>query len=207
MVESTPKVRVVFSAQFSTYIYAGYFTPSTALDTAVLTFSHVVVMVVLMFSHVSDTFVLMVSHVADSLALRSLNALMDDWTNVVNGVLSIAGSIGSMVATGGASAPAAVPGIVSTAVNHLKPSVEKSGALSGTGGMMGVQTPYLILTRPRQALPERQNAFTGYPSFITELLGNLQGYTEVEEIHLENVPATDGEIAEIIALLKGGVIL
>lgn len=130
----------------------------------------------------------------------------NDWTNVVNGVLSIAGSIGSMVATGGASAPAAVGSIVSTAVNQMKPSVEKSGSLSGTGGMMGVQTPYLILTRPRQALPARQNAYTGYPSFITSNLGTLTGYTEVEEIHLENVPATSGELAEIVSLLKGGVI-
>lgn len=130
----------------------------------------------------------------------------NDWTNVVNGVLSIAGSIGSMVATGGATAPAAVGNIMSTAVNQLKPSVEKSGSLSGTGGMMGVQTPYLILTRPRQALPKSQNAYTGYPSFIHEDLGTLSGYTEVEEIHLENVPATDGEISEIVSLLKGGVI-
>ena len=131
----------------------------------------------------------------------------NDWTNVVNGVLSIAGSIGTMVATGGAAAPAAVGSIVSTAVNQMKPSVEKSGSLSGTGGMMGIQVPYLILTRPRQALPVKQNAYTGYPSFITSNLGTLTGYTEVEEIHLENVPATSGELTEIVSLLKGGVIL
>lgn len=131
----------------------------------------------------------------------------NDWTNVVNGVLSIAGSIGTMVATGGASAPAAVGRIVSTAVNTLKPTVEKSGSLSGTGGMMGIQTPYLILTRPQQALPAKQNTYTGYPSFITASLESLSGYTEIEEIHLENVPATSGELDEIISLLKGGVIL
>ena len=130
----------------------------------------------------------------------------NDWTNVVNGVLSIAGSIGSMVATGGASAPTAIAGIASAAVNNMKPSVEKSGSMSGTGGMMGVQTPYLILTRPRQALPARQNFFMGYPSFITEDLADLSGYTEIEQIHLENVPATSGEISELEALLKGGVI-
>ena len=130
----------------------------------------------------------------------------NDWTNVVNGVLSIAGNIGSMVATGGASAPTAVSSMASTVVNHMKPSIEKSGAMSGTGGMMGVQTPYLILTRPRQALPTSQNKYLGYPSFITENLVDLSGYTEIEQIHLENVPATSGEIAELESLLKGGVI-
>ena len=130
----------------------------------------------------------------------------NDWTNVINGVLSIAGAVGSMVATGGASAPMAAGMIASTAVNGMKPNVEKSGSMSGTGGMLGIQTPFLILTRPRQALPARQNKFTGYPSFITEKLGDLSGYTEIEEIHLENISATESELSEIENLLKSGVI-
>lgn len=131
----------------------------------------------------------------------------NDWTNVVNGALSIAASIGSMVATGGATAPMAATAIASTAVNSMKPNVEKSGSMGGMGGMLGVQTPYMILTRPRQALPKDQNKFSGYPAFITKKLSNLTGYTEIEDIHIENVPATEEEILEIEALLKGGVIL
>lgn len=130
----------------------------------------------------------------------------DNWTNVVNGAISIAGSIGSMVATGGATAPMAIGQIASTSVNTMKPTVEKSGAMSGTGGMLAVQSPYLILTRPRQALPRDQNTFIGYPSFITERLGDLTGYTEIDSVHLENVPATEPELSEIESLLKSGVI-
>lgn len=130
----------------------------------------------------------------------------NDWTNVINGVLSIAGAVGTMVATGGASAPMAASMIASTAVNSLKPTVEKSGALSGTGGVMGIQMPYLILTRPRQALPKDQNKFTGYPSFINVSMNSLSGYTEIESVHLDNVPATDSEINEIESILKSGVI-
>lgn len=131
----------------------------------------------------------------------------NDWTNVINGALSIATAIGSMVATGGASAPLAVSNIASSAINSMKPNVEKSGALGGMGGMMGIQTPYLILTRPRQAVPKNQNKYMGYPSFITTKLSDLKGYTEVESIHIENVPATEQELGEIESLLKGGVIL
>ena len=130
----------------------------------------------------------------------------NDWTNVINGVISIAGAIGSMVATGGATAPAAVGTIASNAVNTMKPSIEKSGSMSGTGGMLAIQKPYLILTRPNQAVPTSQNYFTGYPSFITEVLGNLSGYTEIDSIHLTGIPATDNELIEIESLLKGGVI-
>lgn len=130
----------------------------------------------------------------------------NDWTNVINGVLSIAGSIGTMVATGGASAPMAATAIASTAVNGFKPNVEKSGSMSGTGGMLGIKTPYLILTRPRQALPSEQNKFIGYPSFITKELDEISGYTEIDSIHLENIPATEKELSELENILKSGAI-
>lgn len=131
----------------------------------------------------------------------------NDWSNVVNGALSIAASIGTMVATGGATAPMAVGAIASTAVNSMKPNVEKSGSLGGMGGMLGIQTPYLILTRPRQALPKGQNHYSGYPSFITRKLSDVSGYTEIDSVHLENIGATEQELTEIATLLKGGVIL
>lgn len=131
----------------------------------------------------------------------------NDWTNVVNGALSIAASIGTMVATGGASAPLAATAIASTAVNSMKPNVEKSGSMGGMGGMLGVQTPYIILTRPNQALPKNQNKYSGYPSFITRKLSAVSGYTEIESVHLDGIPATEQELSEIESLLKGGVIL
>ena len=131
----------------------------------------------------------------------------NDWTNVINGALSIAASIGSMVATGGATAPTQIANIASTAVNSMKPQVEKSGSMSGTGGLMAIQTPYLIITRPNLAIPEGQNRYTGYPSYINVPLGSIKGYTEVEKVHLDNIPCTESELNEIEKLLKGGVIL
>ena len=129
-----------------------------------------------------------------------------NYTSVVNGVISIAASVGSLVATGGSSAPTAIPAIASSVVNQMKPQVEKSGSISGSAGVLNMQTPYLILIRPRQALPSKQNEFIGYPSLITVQLTELSGYTEIQSIHLENIPATQEELAEIESLLKGGVI-
>lgn len=129
-----------------------------------------------------------------------------NYTSVVNGVISVAASAGSLVATGGASAPTAIPAIASSAVNQMKPQIEKSGSISGSAGVLNMQTPYLILIRPRQALPSDQNKFIGYPSLITVQLTELSGYTEVQSIHLENIPATQEELAEIQSLLEGGVI-
>lgn len=129
----------------------------------------------------------------------------NDWTNVINGALTIGASVGTMMAIGGASAPM-ISSAASAAVNSLKPTVERSGSVSGMGGILGIQNPYLILTRPRQALPKNQNLYMGYPSFITSKLGDLSGYTEVEAVHLENIPATEAEISEIENILKDGVI-
>lgn len=131
----------------------------------------------------------------------------NDWTNVINGALTIAGSIGTMVATGGATAPMAVGAIASTCTNSLKPNIEKSGSMGGTGGLMGGQKPYLILTRPVQAKPKNQNKYLGYPSFITSKVKNLKGFTIFESIRLSNIPATEQEIEELSNLLESGVIL
>lgn len=129
-----------------------------------------------------------------------------DFSEIVSSALNAALAIGSLAASGGASAPFSVPEITANAVNILKEKIQKSGSLSGTGGMLGIQKPYLILTRPRQAHPANQNHYTGYPSFITENLSELSGYTEIEQIHLENVQATDSELNEIVSLLESGVI-
>lgn len=133
-----------------------------------------------------------------------------DMTNLINGILSVVGAgAGTFVATGGnpGLSGASAIGALASNVAKSKPKVEKSGSMGSMGGMLGVRCPYLIITRPRQALPTAQNRYTGYPSFITCVLGTLVGYTEVYKVHLGDIPATDAEKAEIETLLMNGVIL
>ncbi len=130
----------------------------------------------------------------------------NDWTNAINGVMNIAGSIGSMVLTGGATAPMAAGSIASTITNNLKPNVEKSGSVSGAGGLLGVKRPYLIINRPNRNVAENQNSFIGYPTFKNKKMNNLDGYNSIMSVHLDGINATQQEIAEIENLLKGGVI-
>lgn len=130
----------------------------------------------------------------------------NDWTQAINGVMNIAGAIGSMVMTGGATAPMVAGAVASTAVNSLKPNVEKSGAVSGAGGFLAVKRPYLIINRPNRNVAKNQNKYIGYPAWKTMTLGDLDGYNSIEDVHLKNIPATETEIAEIERLLKEGVI-
>lgn len=131
----------------------------------------------------------------------------NDWRNTISAAINIAGQAAGMYVSGGATAPMGITSIAQSAVNALKPNVEKSGSLSGTGGMLAIQKPYLIATRPKQAVAKNQNKFTGYPAFITRTLSSCSGYTEIDSCHLENIPCTSDELTEIEGLLKAGVIL
>ena len=144
----------------------------------------------------------------------------NDWSSFLANAVRAAASLGTMVATAGASAPAsaasqlaretgqiASASSTATSIISMKPAIEKSGSMSGPGGMLGVQTPYLILSFPRQCLPSNQNSIIGYPSYIYSEFSQLNGYTIVDDAHLSIDSATNQEKAEIENLLKSGVIL
>ena len=132
-----------------------------------------------------------------------------DFTRVFTGAIQIAGNVAGMVAGGGLSAGAVAGGLLSSTATAagMKPTIEKSGSLSGAGGFLGNQTPFIIKEAPRQCMPKFQQNYTGFPSYQTQTLGSLSGYTEVESINLSGIPANDSELAEIESLLKEGVYL
>lgn len=89
-----------------------------------------------------------------------------------------------------------------------KMSVQHSGTISGSAGMLGVKTPYLCVEFPNQSLAQDYKHFVGYPSNIYARLGTLTGYTECESIYPSGLTGqTDAEVAELLESLKGGVYL
>ncbi len=131
------------------------------------------------------------------------------WANIISAAINVAGTAAVLAGTGSIGAATLASGLVNTAGNVMgaKAIIEHGGTSSGSGGQMSVQSPYLIVERPRQSLAKGYNTFEGYPSNITAQLGLLTGYTAVESVHLEGINATDAELSEIESLLKGGVIL
>lgn len=104
----------------------------------------------------------------------------------------------------------ATKGAVNTvdAVMGGKMIIQHSGGFTGNSGFIaGVTYPYAIIKRPRQCRPANYAKYHGYPSMIYMNLGSVSGYTEVNEIHLEGMSATNPELGEIAMLLKSGVIL
>lgn len=130
--------------------------------------------------------------------------------NIIRSAVSLGVAVGATagaIASGGALAAPAASAISSAAnLATSKPDVSHSSSIGSASGLMAIQTPYLIIERPRQAIPEDQQTYTGFPSFITEDLGELNGYTEVEIIHLHGMSCTDEELEELDRLLQEGVI-
>lgn len=120
------------------------------------------------------------------------------------GIVSAAGA----VATGGSSLLVAGATIsAATSVAGSKVRTARSGDLAGSVSLLDDFVPYVILHRPVQSLAKDYNKFKGFPSNITASLGSVSGYTEVEHIHLQNIPnATREEMDEIVTILKNGAI-
>lgn len=143
-----------------------------------------------------------------------------DWSTTISSALNLVSSaIGGIISgasvplTGGAGALIGAQGVANmgaSAVNAavgMKPTVNKSGAIGGSSGIMAVQKPYLIVTCPNLARAKKQDYFLGYPSFINKTVANCSGFCSFEEIYLSGLGLTDSEMDELNAIMKEGVYL
>lgn len=94
-----------------------------------------------------------------------------------------------------------------SAVMSAKGQYSHAGAMSSCAGILGTQKPFLIIKRPKQCMPEGYESIRGFPCNMKKTLGDLSGYTEVGDIHLNIPDATVEEIVECERFLKGGVFL
>lgn len=88
-----------------------------------------------------------------------------------------------------------------------KPNIEHSGSFSGNSGYLGVRRPFVIIKRPNMCMPATYQQLNGFPAMITMELAECSGFTRVQQVQLTGIDATNPEQAEILELLKSGVIL
>ena len=132
--------------------------------------------------------------------------------NYYEAVMGIIPSTANGAMSGGAAGAAAgaMSGALSAASNivlNTKPDFQRSGSLGGSSGIMGVQKPFIIIERPNISVPNKVQHYMGQTSNMTASLGGLSGMTIVEAVHLEGIPCTTSELAEIESILHQGVIL
>lgn len=93
------------------------------------------------------------------------------------------------------------------AIMSSKPHIEHSGSFSGNSGYLGIRRPFVIIERPNMCMPENYQQLNGFPCMITLPLSDCSGFTRVQQVQLTGVKATNPEQAELLELLKSGVIL
>ena len=126
------------------------------------------------------------------------------YTGVIQSLLDLTRSLTHVA---GGDMVGGLSGVASASVNINKPKIQKSGTLSGVGGFLGIQYPYIILTKPNPAIPKDQNKYLGYPSYVTKQVGSCSGFTQFETVYLENMSCSESEKEQILNLLKEGVII
>ena len=139
---------------------------------------------------------------------------------VSNGITAVAG-LGATVLSGGL-APVIASGSIANAVGELaqigvdttdnvftgaSPRFSRGGSFNTNNGVLCDKIPHLLITRPIQSFAQNYNKYNGYPSNITEKIGNLKGFTKIDKINLSGISATAEEIEQITTLLKSGIII
>lgn len=132
---------------------------------------------------------------------------------IQNAVTTIGSAVGLIAGMSSGAAPItamSAVGLATSAANtaiNSKPSVQRSGNLGGSAGILSIMKPYVIIERPDISVPNNVQHFIGQTSNITIKLGECSGFTMCEYVHIDGVSATSEEIVEIESLLKAGVIL
>ena len=121
-----------------------------------------------------------------------------DYSRVISGLIGL----GVGVATGGVGAAIGAVGMLT----NKNIQYTRTGSFSANAGAMGVKVPYIIIRRPRAYDANFYNEFYGNPANNTVTLGSCSGFTRVKDVHVDHISCTDDERAEIVALLKKGVI-
>lgn len=106
-------------------------------------------------------------------------------------------------------------GASANSVMGAKMHYHRAGQMGTGAGQLGNRKPFITILRPNLMLPDGaaetgQNsdlkAYKGYPCNQIMPLTNASGMTVVEDCRLSIPGATDEEVAEALAIMKGGYI-
>ena len=95
---------------------------------------------------------------------------------------------------------------IASNIGHIPyTTVTRGGTAQNVFGVLQSFTPYLLITRPIQSYPQNYQHYHGLPSNITSKIGDLEGYTQVAAIELDDIPGiTPTEIAMLHETLTTG---
>lgn len=128
--------------------------------------------------------------------------------SVIGGVIS-GGSSGGLAGAlaGGAAGLAYGAAQAVGSVVSAKSSVQHSGSFGASYGAMGIKTPFITITRPKQIQVINYEDLYGFPAHKSVVIGQCTGFLRCREVHIHSSTASAEESALIEQLLKEGIII
>lgn len=120
------------------------------------------------------------------------------YSALITGAVGIAGNAVAGNAAG------VITGTLST-IQNFHPQIQMSGNFGGNTGICSNKRPYLIIERPVPNVPANYSAVKGNTSNVTVTLGNCSGFTQISDMQIKYISATDAEKNQILSLLASGV--
>lgn len=119
--------------------------------------------------------------------------------------LTMSNPVTAGLATAGIMASGA--GQVAQGIQQTRPRFERSGNIGSSAGLMGVQTPYLIITKPNYIQATKFRETKGYISNLQCIIGDESGFIQanVDNAILNDLPCTDTEKNMIQNALASGI--
>lgn len=120
------------------------------------------------------------------------------YSSLITGVAGIAGN----AAAGNAA------GVISetlSTIQNFHPQIQMNGNFGGNTGICSNKKPYLIIERPVPNVPENYSEIKGNTSNVSVMLGNCSGFTQISDMQIKHIVATDAEKEKILNLLSSGV--
>lgn len=134
--------------------------------------------------------------------------LISTGANLLGGIGSaLMGNLGGAISGVGGAASSYAYAQANYLSNMLsgKSTVQKSGSFGASHGALGIKTPFITITRPKQIQVANYEKLYGYPAHKMVTIGNCTGFLRCREVNVVSATANDEEKALIEQLLKAGV--
>ena len=131
-----------------------------------------------------------------------------DFSRIIQSAINTIVSGATTVATGGASYLIGSQ-VLQGAQNMLNssPTIQRSGNFDKNASICAIKKPFVLIERPRIAIPKNFESKKGFMSNFSSKLSELKGYTEVSYINMDNLDIPKNCIDELKNILTTGVIL
>lgn len=125
------------------------------------------------------------------------------YSSMVSGLIG-AGS-GMLAGAGSGNIAAAASSAIEAATT--RGDIATSNSYSSSAAFLGCRVPFLMIERPVASYSENYQHEIGIPSNIYAKLGDVPGFVQMTNVHLDGIPCTDEERKYIANALRSGVIV